>query len=108
MIGTILGPAGSPTHKRVEIVAVGASGTITVASMPFQFEGGVPVQLDLSAYNNGTLTFEAQLADVPSLYATSNGSAFTNVAAILMATGTGKTVDNVITALQTLGLFKQS
>jgi hypothetical protein len=108
MIGTILGNAGNPAHTQVVITAVGSPGEITVMHMPFEFSGGSPVQMDFSAYNNGSLAFEAQVVDVPSLYATSNGSAFTNIFQVLMATGAGATVDDVILALQTLGLFKQS
>ena len=108
MVGTVLGENGAPEHTRVVITAIDPSGTITVMSSPSSLSGGALVQTDFTDYESGTIAFEDQVVSVSSLYATSNGSSFTNISPILMETGANYTVDDVIAALQALGLFRQS
>jgi hypothetical protein len=67
LIGYAVGPGGTPSSQRLVISIVVAPGVIRCLSAPFNGTGGVGVAFNFSAYNGGTINFEAQLAEVSSL-----------------------------------------
>lgn len=70
------------------------------------------IGVNVPASNSTVLGFNAGNANIPvsdpSLNTTLSFYTAAPTAQLLLATGTGKTVDNVITALQTLGLVRQT
>ena len=68
MVGYCVGPLGVPASTKIVIQSVVSSGVINCLVMPWEGTSGVGTSFDFTAYNGGTLYFEAQLANVTSLY----------------------------------------
>ena len=67
MVGNILGAGGAPASNRVTITNVISPGVIIVNLITFDNTSTPGSQFDFTAYNGGTLWFDAQLASVPSI-----------------------------------------